>query len=113
MQQKFDEVCSGGVGPSYMKFQVQEQVRPQTGAGMSTQPTSSGLQFTNVRSGSVKRASRNTLQGHMTMDSSADPRLVIYNKETIKHHLDKRAKRRAVSNIRPRQRFSTITSFHK
>ena len=61
----------------------------------------------------MKRASRNTSQGHMTMELSADPRLVLYNKETIKKHLEKREKRRAVSNIRPRARFSTITAFHK
>mmetsp|Transcript_4018 Transcript_4018/g.5344 ORF Transcript_4018/g.5344 Transcript_4018/m.5344 type:complete len:135 (-) Transcript_4018:1388-1792(-) len=74
------------------------------------------MHFTNLGGGSVKRGSRNTLQAHLTLDSSmtgVDPRLAMYNKETIKNHLEKRRQRRAVSNIRPRQRFSTITAFHK
>ena len=78
------------------------------------------MHFTNLGGNSVKRASRNTLQAHTTLDSASvggaggvDPRLAMYNKETIKKHLEKREKRRAVSNIRPRQRFSTITAFHK
>lgn len=85
---------------------------------MSTQQ-SSGMHFTNLGGGSVKRTSRNTLQANTTLDSASmggqgvDPRLAMYNKETIKKHLEKREKRRAVSNIRPRARFSTITAFHK
>ena len=42
-----------------------------------------------------------------------DPRFTMYNKEMIKTHLEKRRVRRAHSNIRPRQRFSTISAFHK
>lgn len=50
----------------------------------------------------------------MTMDkTAADPRFKMYNKEMIKGALEKRRVRRAQSNIRPRQRFSTITVFHK
>jgi len=45
-------------------------------------------------------------------NNAADPRFVMYNREAIKSHLEKR-RRRAQSNIRPRQRFSTITAFHK
>jgi hypothetical protein len=67
----------------------------------------------------VKRASRNTIHNHYTPDSSltvggpTDPRFYMYNKNVIKNDLEKRKIRRAQSNIRPRQRFSTITAFHK
>lgn len=104
-------------GQSGIKLKLNQQIRPHTGAGMSTQQ-SSGMHFTNLGGGSVKRASRNTLQANTTLDTASvgagvDPRLAMYNKETIKKHLEKREKRRAVSNIRPRARFSTITAFHK
>lgn len=66
---------------------------------------------------SVKRPSGITLDQTATFDSAmtanpADPRFSMYNREMIKSHLDKR-RRRAQSNIRPRQRFSTITAFTK
>lgn len=37
----------------------------------------------------------------------------MYHKDMIKSHLEKRRTRRAHSNIRPRQRFSTISAFQK
>ena len=50
----------------------------------------------------------------MTIEkNTTDPRFNMYNKEMIKGALEKRRARRAQSNIRPRQRFSTITVFHK
>ena len=49
----------------------------------------------------------------MSQPNSKDPRFTMYNKEMIKSHLEKRRVRRAHSNIRPRQRFSTISAFHK
>ena len=97
---------NGGAGA--IQLNMNQQIRPHTGAGMSTQQ-SSGMHFTNLGGGSVKRASRNTLQAHTTLDSASvgngghvDPRLAMYNKETIRNHLEKRKQRRAVSNIRPR-----------
>ena len=71
-----------------------------------------------ARAMSLKRGSRNTLQMQRTLDSSMagiqDARFGMYNKDMIKNHLEKRrGQRRAQSNIRPSQRFSTITAFHK
>ena len=112
----------GGRAPGTIQLKTSEQIRPHTGAGtfQSTQHSShSGVGF-HKRTQSVKRHSRNTLNAHTTLDSAmtidkntADPRYNMYNKEMIKGALEKRRARRAQSNIRPRQRFSTITVFHK
>ena len=76
----------------------------------------------NRRTNSVRRGSRNTLNAQMTLDSAitagqevggGGARFKMYNKDMIKSHLENRRTRRAQSNIRPRQRFSTITAFHK
>lgn len=95
------------------------QIRPNTGAGMiTTNYSSSSVMNNKQRTQSTKRNSRNnlTLQAHTTLDSSLvqgdGPRFSMYNKNLIRDQ-DKRRVRRAQSNIRPRQRFSTITAFHK
>jgi len=67
----------------------------------------------------LKQGSLSTMNAVKALDlyaqtGNADPRFAMYNKDAIKNHLEKRrGGRRAQSNIRPRQRFSTINIFHK
>lgn len=72
------------MSPGTITLKNQEQIRPNTGAGMMSTQNSSGMGMAYVGGGghqalSVKRGSRNTLQAHMTMDSAltagmTDPR---------------------------------------
>ena len=110
-----------GKAPGTIQLKTTEQIRPHTGAGtfQSTNHSSNSGVF-HKRTQSVKRPSRNTMNAQTTLESAmtldktaADPRFKMYNKEMIKGALEKRRVRRAQSNIRPRQRFSTITVFHK
>lgn len=118
--------------PGTIQLKTSSHIRPHTGAGtFQSTNHSSNFGVFNKRTQSVKRHSRNVLAGHSsnlnahpTLDSASgitddksqtggDPRFKMYNKEMIKGALEKRRSRRAQSNSRPRQRFSTITVFHK
>lgn len=95
--------------------------RPATGAALSTAHQTQVSHVSGIaqrKMQSMKRGSRQTFNmesyssHNQTHGALLDPRFSMYNKDKIRNHLDNR-RRRAQSNIRPRERFSTITAFQK